>query len=292
MGIDHRQLAAHAFAILNPLQVGRSEWADLPITALIPPALSAKAAAMPLLLDLAQLDEPQRIALLIRADAWDRHHDAPFFSLLLQTDASAERVAAHLTGKLLHTAPDGAKIVLRWHDPRVFRHFCWLLTDAQLRRLGGPVTAWTWRDISLEWHTHRVPSGVDIIARLQLSAEQWAVIGRIGVLNRTLAQLQRNAHHLVVDDEACRRIDGYLQHAYDVHEFIDEADARLFAEQGMRSPYAHAHPEIGKRVARARARTSTYVGACADLDLTALDDTAVLDHRPARTRTVTQGSLT
>ncbi|MGH8074159.1 MAG: DUF4123 domain-containing protein [Lysobacter sp.] len=272
MDIDHRQLAAHAFAIINPLQVDRSQWADLPTTALTPSALAAKADSMPVLLDLTRLDESRRVAVLTRADAWNKDYDAPFFSLLLKTSAAPARVAMHLSGQLLHDAPDGTRTLLRWYDPRVFQHLRWLLTDAQLRRLGGPVEAWAWRDANTRWHTHDVRAGTDIDTRLRLSTEQWAVIGRMGVLNRTIAQLRRNAMEIVLNDDAFRRIDACLRQAYDAHEMTDEADARLFAEQGVCYPGIHAHPEVQRRLARARERSITYVGACVDLDPAALDN--------------------
>lgn len=284
MGIDHRQLMEHAFAIINSLQVDRSQWSDFTTITLAPPALAAKPDAMPVLIELAQLGEQQRVAMLTRADAWCKNYDAPFFSVLLKADATPERLAAHLTGQLFVNAPDGAKTLLRWYDPRVFQHLRWLLTDAQLRRLSGPATAWTWRDTALCWRTHEVRAGADTDTRLRLTVEQWAVIGRMGVLNRTVAQLRRNAPEIALDDDAFRRIDAYLQHAYDTHEMTDEPDARLFAEQGVRYPDIHRHPEIQRRVARARERATTYVGACAGLDLSVLD-------KAMSARATTQGSL-
>ena len=272
MGIDHRQLAAHAFAIINPLQVDRSQWSDLPTITLTPAALSAKPDAMPILLHLARLDEAQRVDVLARADAWDKDYDAPFFSLLLKTSATPERVALQLSRQLLHDGPDDTRTLLRWYDPRVFQHLRWLLSDAQLCRLGGPVTAWAWRDADRRWHTHEVHAGTDIDTRLRLTAEQWAVIGRMGVLNRAIVQLRRNAPEIVLNDDAFRRIDACLRHAYDAHEMIDEADARLFAEQGVCYPGIHAHPEVQRRLARARERSITYVGACVGLDPAALDN--------------------
>lgn len=272
MGIDHRQLAAHAFAIINPLQVDRSQWADLPTVVLTPRGLSAKPDTMPVLLELAQLDEAERVAVLTRADSWDKNYDNPYFSLLLKTDVTSKRLAAHLTGQLLTNASDGATTLLRWYDPRVFQHLRWLLADDQLRRLGGPVTTWTCRDAAHRWDTHEVRAGADTDTRLRLTVKQWAVIGRMGVLNRTVAQLRRNAPEIVLDDDAFRCIDAYLQHAYNTHEMTGEADARLFAEQGIRNPNIHRHPEIQRRLASARDRTTTYVGACAGLDLSALDN--------------------
>lgn len=265
--MDHRQLAAHDFAIINPLQVDRSQWSDLPTIALNPPGLSAKPDTMPRLLPLARLDESRRVAVLIRADAWDRLHDAPFFSLLLKSNANAKRVATHLARQSLVTATDGAPTLLRWYDPRVFRHLRWLLSEAQLGRLSGPVSEWTWRDRAAQWRSHAVHDESGALTRLNLTAAQWTVIGRIGVLNRTIVQLHRNAPEIALDDDALKRIDAYLQQAYGIHAMTDEADARLFAEQAIRCPGIHDRPQLVQRLARARSGEISYVGACADIEL-------------------------
>lgn len=270
-GIDHRHLDEHRFAIINPLQVDRSQWAGLPVAALMPAGVSAKPDSVPHLLALDALGESDRIDLLVRADVWDRVNDHPFFSMLLRSQADASRLALHLSRQLTVTIPEGGRALLRWYDPRVLRHLRWLITPAQWRVLGGPVTAWTWRDAQRQWHTHESTGEPAPISSLRPTAGQWAVIGRLGVLNRTLAQLRRNAPGLVLDDAACQRIDGLLRQAFDDLGLTDEADARLFAEQGMRYHRdVYRHPAIEQRLALARDQQVTYVGACADLDPTTL----------------------
>ncbi len=270
MRIGHRELAAHQYAILNPLQLERAQWADLSTVALRPKGLQGKADALPRLLALALLDDTQRDALLERADAWDKHNDLPFFALLLKSVAPVGRVATHLTRQLVVRAPDGSDALLRWYDPRVFRHLRWLLTAAQLRTLSGPVAGWCWRDGSEDWRTHEVAVTDTVSTRLRPTPEQWATISRMGVLNRTIAQLGRNAPALPLDDTMFRRIDTHLQHAYDHHGLVDEADARLFAEQAIRYPEIHRHPTMAQRLDHARQGEITYVGACLGLDLNAL----------------------
>src|SRR3546814_3236366 len=56
------------FAIINPLQVDRSQWAGLPVVALIPAGVSTKPDSVPQLLALETLGESGRIDLLVRAD--------------------------------------------------------------------------------------------------------------------------------------------------------------------------------------------------------------------------------
>lgn len=265
--IDHRRLDEHRFAIINPLQVDRSQWAGLPVAALMPAGVSARPDSMPQLLALEALNESDRIDLLIRADAWDQVNDQPFFSLLLQSQVDTNRLALHLSRHLAVTTPDGGRALLRWYDPRTLRHLRWLITPAQWGILSGPVTAWTWRDAQRHWHTDECVGDFSPISSLRPTADQWAVIGRLGVLNRTLAQLRRNAPGLLLDDAACQRIDGLLCQAFDEIGLTDEADARLFVEQGLRYHHdVHRHPAIQQRLALARDQQTTYVGACADLD--------------------------
>lgn len=270
MRIGHRELAAHQYAVLNPLQLERSHWADLSTVALQPKVLQNKADTMPRLLHLAVLDRVQQAALLERADAWDRHNDLPFFALLLRSGAPVGRVAAHLTRQLVIRAPDGSDVLLRWYDPRVFRHLRWLLTGAQMQALSGPVTAWCWRDGSAHWSTQEVATADGKPTRLRSTPEQWATIGRMGVLNRTIAQLGRTVPELVFSDDVFHRIDTHLQQAYDHYGLVDEADARLFAEQAIRHPEIHRRSDVAQRLSRARQGEITYVGACAGLDLEAL----------------------
>lgn len=271
MALDHQLLDAHALAIINPLRVRAALWADLPTAPLEPAELASKPDTMPLLLDLRGMDDSARVDLLHRADRHHRHPHKPMLTVLLKTDAGLPRVQAHLRRQLLQTAPDGSRFLLRWHDSQVFRHLRWLLTPAQMQTLSGAVTTWTWCDDGRRWQTHAVVSAPQVLSNLRLSADQYAVVGRMGVLNRTLAQLRRNAPDIAVDEDTARRADRYLQRAYDLHGLTDEADCRLFAEQGLRyGPHIHQHPQLVRRLAMVRDQGVTYVGACADLDPAAL----------------------
>lgn len=270
MLIGHRELAAQQYAVLNPLQLARSRWIDLPTFELLPKVLTGKAGVMPRLLDLTQLNQVQQSELLDRIDAWDRQNDHPFIGLLLKSAASAGRVARHLAQQLVVRAPDGSESLLRWHDPRVFRHLSWLLTTTQMRLFSGPVSAWCWRDGSARWRALDVAATGHVPGRMRITVEQWATISRIGVLNRAIAQLERNAEGLVLDDAMYRRAELCLQSAYDQHGLTEEADARLFVEQAVRWPGIHQHEEVARRLAVAASGVLTYVGACVGLEPEAL----------------------
>ena len=267
IGIDHRLLAGHQFAILNPLRLERQHWADLPVVSLAPPRLSSKAHAMPQLLDLATLSHERLGALLELADRWDRDSDAPFFSLLVRSESKAELIAAHLSRQLIVRAPDGSDALLRWFDPRVMPHLHWLLTPAQLHTISGPVNGWTWRDESWSWVSRDVPEPNDATARLRLDDDQWAAVGRLGVLNRTVRQFLRSSPALRCDNNFYRRIDTGLRDGYEKYGLVDEVDVRLFAEHGVRYPGIHARPEILHQLSRVRRGETSYVAACAGLDM-------------------------
>lgn len=284
-GLSHRLLAAHQFAILNPLQLESRQWSSLPLMTVVPPALSSRAAMMPRLLDFASLSSEQRGALLERVDRWDRDSDTPFFPLLIKSAATAAQVAAHLSSQLVVHAPDGGDALLRWYDPRVMRHLYWLFTPGQLRALSGPIATWTWRSTrDAQWASHEVPLTADPAVRVRIDDAQWSVVTRFGVLNRTLLQLDRSVPDLRHDHELYRHVDACLQEAYERHELTDEADARLFAEQAVRYPGIHALPEVAQRLVRARRADISYVGACADLDL---DSIHVQGRHPPRKDAVT-----
>ena len=274
MRISPRELAAHQFAVLNPLQIERSQWSDLRTVGLIPTTLRDKAAAMPRLLDLTALNPGQQVTLLERADAWETDCDFPFLALLLKSTAPIGHVAAHLGRHLVIRAADGSSALLRWYDPVVFRHLHWLLTPAQMRTLSGPVTSWCWGQSFGGLLTCEVDISARVGVRLRLTSDQWATMGRLGVLNRTLAQLGRNMPELTFSEELARQVDACLQQAYDHHGLTEEADARLFVLQAIRNPRLHQRPDVEERIERARKGDVTYVGACADLDL----DTVLPNH--------------
>lgn len=281
---DHRSLEAHQYAILNPLRVDPSLWVDIPTVALVPPGLKSKTRMLPCLVDLAMVGGELRGALLDRADAWDMHSDAPFFSMLLKSTSAAEHVVAHLSRQLVVRAPDGSNALLRWYDPHVLRHLCWLLSPDQVNVVSGPITTWTWRDGGERWISHPVIKTDSAESRLRLDTHQWAVLGRLGVLNRTALQIGRAAPGFFLDQNVYRRIDARLQEAYDVHGLTDESDARLFAEQAVMHPGIHAVPELTDRLARARRGETSYIGACTGLDV---DSIYPQERKPLRKDAVT-----
>lgn len=264
MGVDHRVLADHAFAILNPLQLERACWEDLPVHSLVPAELSVKRHAMPLLLDLAVIDDALLGTLLSRADAWDRLNDSPFFSALLRTAAPRERVLARLSAQLVQKAPDGSRFLVRWFDPRVFRHLLWLLTPSQLQALLYPEEAWTWRH-GTRWQRHDLQTGPPSTS-LRLGNAQWGTVKRIGVLNRVLQHLERVELPIPQEPSLLQHIDHLLVLAYEHHGLSQEADLKLFCEHGVRyGERAFAHPALAERLRATREHGVSYVGVCADL---------------------------
>lgn len=272
--LDHRSLFAWDLALINPLQVGSSLWNDLPTVPLVPEEVEPQQQLMPRLLDLRDLSDTLRVSLLGRSQRHRRASRHPYFSALLRSEATTREVSAHLVRQLLVSAPDGSRALLRFYDPRVFRHLCWLLDGAQLSTLLGRIDAWCWCGGPAHWRTHQ-REGAATSLRLRLQPRQWETLRRLDLLNKSLQQIERITPALAVDDAVAQRTDALLATAYREYGLADPADRCLFAVQAtVFHPGIHSHPQLASRLVRARDAATSYVGACADLDDSTLRELA------------------
>lgn len=280
--LHHRLLHAHDFALINPLQVESALWKDLPATPLLPEKISVQPEVMPRLIALRGMSDAACVDLLERAGRHERYSRHPYFSALLVADGDAPAIAAHLSRRLVIAMPDAGHALLRYFDPRVFRHLGWLLTEAQMNLLLGPVNQWSWRTAAGAWQQHSRIEAASTLSGLRLTSGQWDSLQRVGLLNKSLRQIERSAPGIAIDDRSARRVDTLLRDAYEQHRLTDEADRRLYAEQGIRfHPHIHRHPQLAERLARARDGQTSYLGACRDLDATNLQQFATeLDQLP------------
>lgn len=264
--LDHRFLLTQDFALINPLQVDSGLWSDLPTVPLVHAAIDSARPLLPHLLELRSLGYAQRVELLERSGRHGHGSRHPYFSALLRSGTGARELAAELSRKLLVTAPDRSRALLRFFDPRVFRHLRWLLDEAQLGSLLGSVEAWSWCDGSGQWQTqHR--GGHSPLPSLRLHAAQWDTLERFGLLNECLRHIARMAPGLEMDDGLACRTDAFLASAYRQHGFADAMDRCLFAAQAIvYHPRIHGHPQLAKRLASARTGITSYATACGDLD--------------------------
>ncbi|MEZ0470328.1 DUF4123 domain-containing protein [Luteimonas salinilitoris] len=189
VGLSHREFLAQDYALINPMQVAPDQYRDLDTVRLLPKGLDRHARMMPLLLRLKSLAEHVRIDLLHRAEQWARDYDMPLFSALMSSDVELARLKAHLLRNMLLKRLGVGRIWLRFHDPRVYRHLCWLLDGEQMARLMGPVSAWMWYDPLVgAWHTHERAAAVEL-GPLQLSQAQWKAMDQVEALNRCMRDL-------------------------------------------------------------------------------------------------------
>lgn len=263
--LDHRFFLSHDYALINPLHVEASAYAQWRVVPLAPTELGDKPQLLPCLLNLRTMPEKARIEAMAHSEQWQRSNPGRvFFSALLASGADEERVARHLSNQLLIRNPRGGQAVFRWYDPSVFRHLPWLLDEEQLSGLLGPVQAWSWRVVPGPWQRHE-RGAASRLPWLRLLEPQWTSLTRLGVLNRGLAQLSRR---LPGRDIAAQRVMRLLEQAYEVWELEEEQDCLLFVEQALRfDDGIHQHPELSRRLRAARAGELSYVGACVGLDM-------------------------
>lgn len=270
--LDHRWMTTHTHALINPLQVEKADWQDLPVEPLVPKALQTQAHLMPLLVRLEEIGLDARVGLLDRVQH-HRDRGMPFFSALLASETSVERLANHLKRQLVVRRSSGQSYLLRFHDPLVFRHLRWLLTPQQLDGLLGPVDVWAWQDVGGIWRRHR--RGDETIGTSpRLDSRQWDTLNRLGLLNRSLSMLEVVAPELKQDNALSQQVDALLAEASDVHGLREEEDCLLYAEQAVRyHPRIHCHAAMSMRLRQAR-EGGSYADACSDLDECALGELA------------------
>lgn len=262
-----RWLLTHHYALLNPLTVDAVAWADLPSESLVTGHVNARPHLLPQLIRLNELSAEARMALSERIEQHQRRGVA-FFCALLDSRASAERVAQHLKHHLEQRRPgDKRRWWLRFYDPHVFRHLRWQLDAEQMDRLLGPIDAWCWPDEQGRWHrqSHRLDQP-PIVPHLLLSQAQWSRIDRLALLNRTLDALLLANPEREQNDILWQWVDALLVQA-EREPLHDEDDRQCYAEQAVRfHPQIHSHPVIRARLDRVRERGIPYTAACADLD--------------------------
>lgn len=228
--LGHRELFEHDFALINPVRVREGRWQGLPVRPLRNPAFRAQPHLVPQLLPLEALDDEQQIEVLERNDRQCQETAQPMFCALLRSRAKIHSLAATLGSRMLLDTPSGRTVWLRFHDPRVFSALAWWLDPIQLRRLLGPIMAWTWFDSrDGRWNRIGRPDSEDLGSeRLRLTTGQWERLQRQPQVNRCLKMLAKSGPlpgplHASVD-----RLDQYLGEAL-ATGLHDQADVCLYA---------------------------------------------------------------
>lgn len=265
--MDHRLFLQHDFALINPLQLDAAQWTGLPTEPLVPDTVESQAQLMPRLVLLHDLAPDAKIALLDQSEAWQAAYDLPMLPILIQSAASAAAMTAHLKKQMLARHPAGHWFWIRFHDPRVFRHLRWLLDPAQMARLMGPASQWTWFDPSTSgWCTDPRPDA-DATTAARLDSRQWDGVFRMEVLNRALKGLGHEYPTVTFDQALYRQMDEAVRIAVEVEQLQDLDDQVAYACHAQRfGPAFHALPAVRRCLDDARAGACSYVGGIADLD--------------------------
>ena len=261
--LEHRLITDCPFALINPFDVDRDLWVDLPHHPLIAPRLRASPGQLPVLVDLLKLSFTSRLELVQRAWHWERVSGRPLFCGFIKSTEPVERMVRHLGRRLLIKNATGEQFLLRFYDPRVFEHLRWIFTPTQLAALMGPAEVWCWLDRSGQWQCEERPELKTY--SLMLEPQQLLSLGRIGILNRILKILGRLQPSRAVDASLVRKIEAWLQCAFD-EGLSEAADLQLYVLQALKFDVGiHRHPKLVTALHAAHMGQATYVSACSGI---------------------------
>lgn len=265
--MGHREFLVCDYALLNPMQLEKARWADLPSVELKPSGLDMPVGALPLLVELKALSEDQRIALLDRNTDWQRFSKLPLFGALLGSNRDVGVVQGHLCAQMVLNRE--RKYWLRLHDPRVFGGLERVLTATQLRRLFGPINTWTWFEpFRAEWRLCRKPVQAQHHEPFRLDTAQWNALKRLPLLNRCLRRLSRGDGAAESYPVVAPRIDFHLRSAAELG-LSDRDDACLYAlsmeRYGLDWPTL---PLVQQAIESVRRGEQTFVRALAEVEST------------------------
>ncbi|MCK0746730.1 DUF4123 domain-containing protein [Chromohalobacter nigrandesensis] len=267
---DPQWLMECQYALLNPLRVEKADMAGLSCQPLKTPSVKVRDHLLPQLVCLEMLSHTQRESLLPQLMRYQRRGDC-LFSALLQSDAPPEDILQHFRFTLEQTRwGSRQKWWLRYYDPAVFQHLCWLLDESQMNRLLGPIKCWHWPAPHEHWSSL---AGCQVekptINMPLLSDEQWAAIDRVAMLNTTLGRLNMLAPEWTTTFENCRWLDRLLEEAHSHFGMTDPDDRRLYAEQAARfHPRIHDHPALQRHLDEVRETEARYSFICENLSAT------------------------
>lgn len=259
--LDHRLFLQQDYAIINPMQVSKDQYADLAFQRLLPKGLGRHERMMPLLVYFSGMTTDQRIELLERSDQWGCRHETPLFSALLESSESLGRMRSHLLRSMLMARSGSEKVWLRMHDPRVFGHLCWIFNDEQMVQLMGPIRAWSWfNPLSRKWHKQERPAGWRP-AKLWLSEDQWQRIEQLEALNHCL-KIMAKENCGESGEEVARQLSVALSEAVGLG-LKDIEDLALYALQNLAyGPGLGRSEEVRRRLATMAQEGISYQGVC------------------------------
>lgn len=231
--IAHRVMLQAAFALVNPLEVPRSEYSGLESITLVPRGMERHARMMPQLLELGALGDTQRLELLQRSERWTEQFGKPLLPVLIEVDCPVAALAHMLRRNMLITDQNRQRYWFRFHDPRVLRHMHWMLTSTQRAALLGGAARWTfnvggaqgWQQLESEALAPEDPQHV------VLSSRQWQEMGLLEALNGVIEDL--SLEDVQLDASGLMQVMQWLKEAQTDGK-IDEFELRRHALDHVR----------------------------------------------------------
>ncbi|KGM52652.1 hypothetical protein N799_12895 [Lysobacter arseniciresistens ZS79] len=233
MSLDSYALLRQAsFGLVDQLAIDALP-CELRLQVLRPAWFRGDASLLPALVDLRELSTRQIEHLLSDYDSTPKDRSAPAVAQILFTQVDEGTLRAHLAHRLT-VRLNGRSALLRYYDPRVLLQLTWMLTQAQLSELFGPVDRLAYW-VDGQWHT--LDKADDEQPASMVDAQR---IARIGLINEVVGD-QSGREALV---EASRYVETALITA-EQHGLIDEDDRIAFARHVMDvHPRLDAHPKV------------------------------------------------
>lgn len=231
--------------------------------AIVPKGMEEHQALLPRLAILRGLTLEERLALVARAEAYQRAEATPLLSALLESAAAPAQVVRYLAKQMVHKTSFGASFLLRYYDPLVFRHLRWIFNARQLATLLGSAKAWyhPTPDGSC-WYRQGVPT-YPAEMKPVLSKEQWGSLHRIGLINAVVTAATRDSLLSIADNDVFERVDQYLRMAIEDAGLMDACDQKCYALQALRfGPDRLTEAGTLRKIARSKAEGLSYVGLC------------------------------
>lgn len=221
----------HDFAIIDRMQHPdiNKTW---PVLELVSPMLKPQAHLYPWLLPLKEMSAGEWKVLMEELGQADSSRTTPVCCLLLRSEQPSPEVRNQLIRALYFTDENHQGHILRYYDPRVFFHLCWMLSPWMCAQIfpSHIVSHWTFW-LEGQWHTVTFPS-VDTAQPDETRILPRQQLQRCGLINEVLDRLPVHGD-IVQREQVSQRIDALLQKAMELGLPTAE-DQVSFAFHGLR----------------------------------------------------------
>lgn len=218
--INHRLLKNHTHALVAAEHLERLP-ASIPHTRLAHGLLQDSEQSMPCLIELSTLNDQDSLALLEQMQAEVDRGELPVICSLLRTDYDTPRLKSYFARIQICRNSRGERAWLRLHDPRVWVQLPRVLRLSTLKKVSIALQCWTfyyageWITDTLDDYKRDTPLH-DVTSSLIVDDPEWAALGRVGAVNRSLARLgidttysETLQHSALIDSLIARALTTY-----------------------------------------------------------------------------------